>query len=279
MPESVARMPVVFIGHGSPMNTLADNRYTRVWRMLGASLPRPRAVLAVSAHWYVGGTAITAMARPKTIHDFYGFPPELFAYQYPAPGDPALAAQVRTLLAGIDVELDQSWGLDHGTWSVLAHVYPGADIPVVQLSMDGTKPAAFHFETGRRLGVLRDQGVLILASGNVVHNLSLMKWREDAAAYEWATAFNDTVRERLLERDHESVVNPMKSGEAARLSIPTPEHYLPLIYALGAAGADDPVEVLTDGIELASTACCRSCSARTRRAEVQISLLRAKRAM
>ena len=252
MPESVARMPVVFIGHGSPMNTLADNRYTRAWRKLAASLPRPAAVLAVSAHWYVGGTAVTAMAQPKTIHDFYGFPPELFAYQYPAPGDPALASQVQELLTGVDVELDQSWGLDHGTWSVLAHAYPGADIPVVQLSMDGTKPAAFHFETGRKLGALRDQGVLILASGNVVHNLRLMERREDARACDWATEFNDSLRERLLGRDHEAVMNPMKFGEAARLSIPTPEHYLSLIYAIGAGREDNIIEVLVDGIDLAS---------------------------
>jgi 4,5-DOPA dioxygenase extradiol len=251
MPDAT-RLPVVFIGHGSPTNTLADNQYTQAWRRLTAALPRPKAILVISAHWYVGETAVTAMMTPKTIHDFYGFPAELFAYQYPAKGDPRLAAHVQELLAPIEARLDQSWGLDHGAWSVLAHIYPDADIPVVQLSIDGTQPADFHYELGRKLAPLRDQGVLLLASGNVVHNLRVIERREDAAAFPWATAFNTVVRERLLEHEHAALMNPISLGESARLSIPTPEHYLPLLYAIGAQRDDDAVKVLVDGIDLAS---------------------------
>jgi 4,5-DOPA dioxygenase extradiol len=252
MPEAAARLPVVFIGHGSPMNALADNRYTQAWRRLGATLPRPKAVLVVSAHWYVAETAVTVMARPKTIHDFFGFPPELFAYSYPAPGDPALAMRVQELLGAAGVGLDDSWGLDHGAWSVLAHLFPTASVPVIELSMDRSKPAAFHYELGRKLSSLRDEGVLILASGNVVHNLRVMRRREDAPAFEWATEFNDALRECLLKGDHTAVTNPISLGDSARMSIPSPDHYLPLLYAVGAQGADDKVEVLVDGIDLAS---------------------------
>jgi len=170
-----SRMPVVFFGHGSPMNTLERNQYTESWRWLGSSIPKPKAILCISAHWYTEGTAVTAMEKPKTIHDFYGFPQALFDVQYPAPGDPKLASRLRELLAPVDVEMDESWGLDHGTWSVLKHSYPGAEIPVVQLSIDGTQPPQFHYETGRRLAPLRDEGVLVAGSGNVVHNLRLMK--------------------------------------------------------------------------------------------------------
>jgi len=251
MPDA-ARLPVVFIGHGSPMNTLADNAYTRAWRSFGATLPAPKAILVVSAHWYVGETAVTTMATPKTIHDFYGFPAELFAYQYPAAGDPALAAEVQRLLAPVDVQADHGWGLDHGAWSVLAHMFPGAPVPVIQLSIDGTQPADFHYQLGAKLAPLRDQGVLLLASGNVVHNLRLMQRSEDARAFPWAEEFNTAVRERLLARDHAALMNPITLGDSARLAIPTPEHYLPLLYAIGAQRDDDRVEVLTDGIDLAS---------------------------
>ena len=252
MPEWSQRQPAVFIGHGSPTNALDDNRHTRVWSALGRSLARPKAVLVVSAHWYVAGTAVTAMARPKTIHDFYGFAPELYAYEYPAPGEPALAERVRALLSDVAVDLDEGWGLDHGAWSVLAHVYPRADMPVIQLSIDGTKPAPFHLEIGRKLAPLRDEGVLILGSGNVVHNLRVMRRTEAAPPFDWALQFNDVLRERLVARDAQALANPMQFGDAARLSIPTPEHYLPLLYAAGAARDGDAVEVLTDGIELGS---------------------------
>ena len=251
MPDA-ARLPVVFIGHGSPMNTLAVNAYTQAWRSFGATLRAPKAIVVISAHWYVGETAVTAMATPKTIHDFYGFPAELFAYQYPAAGDPALATEVQRLLAPVDVRADQGWGLDHGAWSVLAHMFPGAPVPVIQLSIDGTQPADFHYQLGAKLAPLRDQGVLLLASGNVVHNLRLMQRSEDARAFPWAEEFNTAVRERLLARDHAALMNPITLGDSARLAIPTPEHYLPLLYAIGAQRDDDRVEVLTDGIDLAS---------------------------
>lgn len=252
MPEQSQRLPVVFIGHGTPMNTLAENRYTEAWRKLGAALPRPKAVLVISAHWYVGETAVTAMPRPKTIHDFYGFPPPLFAFQYPAAGDPQLATRVQQLLAPIAARRDEDWGLDHGAWSVLAHLLPSAEVPVVELSMDGRQPATFHYELGRKLAPLRDEGVLILASGNIVHNLGMMERRDDAQAFPWATQFNSAARASLQQKDHAALLNPMSLDAGARLAIPTPEHYLPLLYAIGAQREDDAVEVLVDGVDLAS---------------------------
>ena len=247
-----SRMPVIFFGHGSPMNTLASNRYTEAWRRLGASVPRPKAILAISAHWVTRGTAVTAVTRPRTIHDFGGFPQALFDVQYPAPGDPALAARVRDLLAPVEVLLDQSWGLDHGTWSVLAHAFPEADIPVVQLSMDGTRPAQFHYDTGRRLAPLREEGVLIVASGNVVHNLMLMQRGEDAPAYAWARRFNETVRAALASNQHQVLIDFERIGEDARLSVPTPEHYLPLLYIAALQGGDETMDFAVDGYEAGS---------------------------
>ena len=247
-----ARMPAVFFGHGSPMNTLARNQYTEAWRKIGAAVRRPSAILAISAHWYIGGTAVTAMRAPKTIHDFGGFPQALFDFQYPAPGSPALAQRVRDVLAPLAVRADEEWGLDHGTWSVLAHVYPQAEIPVVQLSMDATQPAAFHYELGRRLAPLRDEGVLIVGSGNVVHNLGVLNWSDNAPAYDWATRFNDVVRDHLMRGDHLPLVDYQKLGTDARMSIPTPEHYLPLLYIMALQGKDEPLAVAVDGIQNAS---------------------------
>ena len=252
MSASNSRMPAVFLGHGSPMNALESNRHTEAWAAIGQALPRPAAILAVSAHWYIRGTAVTAMANPQTIHDFGGFPPALHAYQYPARGDPALAARVRDLLAPLAIGLDHEWGLDHGTWSVLTHVYPKADIPVVQLAIDRTQPAAFHYELGRRLAPLRDEGVLIVGSGNVVHNLGVIQWGGNAAAYPWALLFDRTFRENLERRNHAPLIDYAALGEAARMSIPTPDHYLPALYVLGAQRDDDALSVLTDGIELGS---------------------------
>jgi 4,5-DOPA dioxygenase extradiol len=245
------RLPAIFLGHGNPMNALLDNSWTRAWSTLGAALaPKPRAVLAVSAHWYIPGTAVTAMAAPRTIHDFGGFPRELFAMRYPAPGDPALAARLVELLTPLPVAQDQSWGLDHGTWSVLGHVFPQADVPVVQLSIDATRPPAFHYELGKRLGALRDAGVLIVGSGDVVHNLEAYAWGgRPAQPYDWAVRFESTVRERLLAGEHASLVDYASLGNDALLSVPTPEHYLPLLYVLGASLSEELVTFPTEGID------------------------------
>ncbi|MBI3570155.1 MAG: 4,5-DOPA dioxygenase extradiol, partial [Gammaproteobacteria bacterium] len=242
-------MPAVFFGHGSPMNALARNRYTDAWRYVGESVPKPRAILAVSAHWTTRGTAVTAMARPRTIHDFGGFPQALFEINYPAPGDPQLAARVRALLAPTEVRLDQSWGLDHGTWSVLVHAFPNADVPVVQLSLDATQPPSFHYDLAARLAPLRDEGILIVGSGNVVHNLGRMQWTDDAPPYDWAVRFNETVHDHLIGRRHKALTDMQALGSDARLSIPTPEHYLPLLYSIAQQGPDDTLSFLVDGIE------------------------------
>jgi 4,5-DOPA dioxygenase extradiol len=244
-------MPVIFFGHGSPMNTLADNHYTQAWHRLGRSIPRPKAILAISAHWYIRGTAVTAKQKPRTIHDFRGFPQALFDVQYPAPGDPVLAARVRDLLAPVDVHLDSSWGLDHGTWSVLVHAFPDADIPVAQLAMDATQPAQFHYDLGKRLAPLRDEGVLIMGSGNVVHNLGVMNRNSDAAPYDWAERFNAVVRDHLARKAHQPLIDYETWGRDAQLSIPTPDHYLPLLYTAALHG-NEPVDFAVDGIDLGS---------------------------
>jgi 4,5-DOPA dioxygenase extradiol len=245
-------MPAVFFGHGSPMNTLEQNRYTEAWRKIGKSVPRPTAILAVSAHWYIPGTAVTTMETPETIHDFGGFPRALFEFKYPASGKPALAQRVRDLLAPLAVRLDDSWGLDHGTWSVLAHAFPQADVPVVQLSIDATQPASFHYDLGRRLAPLRDEGVLIVGSGNVVHNLRMIEWDGAAPGYDWAVRFNDQVRGHLERRDHPPLVAYEKMGGDARLSVPTPEHYLPLLYVISLQDESESIALAVDGIQNAS---------------------------
>jgi 4,5-DOPA dioxygenase extradiol len=209
-------------------------------------------VLAVSAHWYTRGTLVTAEERPKTIHDFYGFPKALFDVEYPAPGDPALAERVRELLAPLRVQPDKSWGLDHGTWSVLVHVYPDAGVPVVQLSIDATQPPQFHYDLGRKLAPLRDEGVLVAGSGNVVHNLQVMRRTPDAAAFDWAARFEFGIRKALVEGDHDALVHFERFGEDARLSVPTPEHYLPLLYVAGLQQKGEAVSVPIDGIDLGS---------------------------
>jgi 4,5-DOPA dioxygenase extradiol len=249
---STARMPAVFFGHGSPMNALEQNRYTETWRHIGASLPVPKAILCVSAHWYIRGTAVTAMDRPRTIHDFGGFPQELFEAQYPAPGSPALAARVRELLAPVSVQLDQTWGLDHGAWSVLAHVYPDANVPVVQLSLDASQPPQYHYDLGARLAPLRDEGVLIVGSGNVVHNLGRIQWAEDARPYDWATRFNEKARAHLAAREHQPLIDYLSLDGDARLSVPTPEHYLPLLYVIASQTSNETASLPVDGIEYGS---------------------------
>jgi 4,5-DOPA dioxygenase extradiol len=246
-------MPTAFFGHGSPMNALELNRHTRAWTQFGERAPRPHAILCVSAHWYIRGTAVTAMSQPKTIHDFGGFPKALYEVQYPAPGDPALAARVKELLAATTVVEDVSeWGLDHGTWSVLKHVYPEADVPVVQLAIDSTKPLAAHYQLARRLAPLRDEGVLIVGSGNVVHNLGMVRREHNAEPWPWATRFNSEVRSRLIANDHPSLADINALGEAGAKSIPTPEHYVPLLYVIALQRPDDRLAFLTDGIDLGS---------------------------
>jgi len=246
------RMPAIFVGHGSPMNAISDNRYTRAWVARSALMPRPRALLSVSAHWFTRGTGVTAMLAPKTIHDFGGFPEELYQVRYPAPGDPDLAAEIQSLLKPATVHLDSSWGLDHGTWQVAIHLFPDADVPVVQLSIDATQPPQFHYDLGRRLAPLRDQGILILGSGNIVHNLGTLDRREGTPAFDWAARFSDFVRESLLRRDHPALIGYATRGKDAALSVPTPEHYLPLLYALGTQNDYDSADIFVEGCELGS---------------------------
>jgi 4,5-DOPA dioxygenase extradiol len=245
-------MPVVFFGHGSPMNAIEPNRYAEAWRRMGAALPKPRAILSVSAHWYTRGTGVTAMEQPRTIHDFYGFPKPLYEVQYPAPGDPALARRVRELAAPVDAQLDRSWGLDHGTWQVLLHAFPRADIPVVQLGIDGRQAPSFHYDLGKRLAPLRDEGVLIVGSGNVVHNLGVMRRNGEVPPYDWAVRFSDRVRSLVAARDHAPLIDYGSLGEDARLSIPTPDHYLPLLYCIALQDEGERVEFPVDGIDIGS---------------------------
>ena len=251
MSERVPHMPAIFVGHGSPMNALGGD-YARTWRDLGDSLPRPKAILCVSAHWYVEETAITAMSQPRTIHDFYGFPKPLYDIQYPAPGDAWLVERVSDLLAPVPVRHDYDWGLDHGTWSVLMHMFPQADIPVLQLSIDLRQPPQFHYDLGRRLAELRDEGVLIIGSGDWVHNLRLAIRAQSAEPLDWADRFNETVKELIAVRDHGPLIDWMSLGQDARLSIPTDEHYLPLLYVLGAMDKDEPVTFFNDRVSLGS---------------------------
>jgi 4,5-DOPA dioxygenase extradiol len=244
-------MPAVFFGHGNPMNALSRNRYTEAWAAIGASLPRPKTILCISAHWYIQDAAVTVSTAPRTIHDFGGFPPELFAVQYPAPGSPELAARVQNLLAPLPVRRDERWGLDHGTWSVLCHVYPQADVPVVQLSIDENQPASFHYEIGQRLAPLREEGILIAGSGNLVHNLHTYAWGEpNAEPYEWAVSFERRVRELILSGETSPLIDyENKLGRDAILAVPTPDHYLPLLYVLGARMPSDPVAFPVEGVE------------------------------
>ena len=242
--------PALVIGHGSPMQAIEPSRYTAAWVTLGAELPRPRAILAISAHWYIRGTAVTAQPRPATIHDFYGFPPALTAVQYPSPGDPALAARVGQLLGPTRVQVAAQWGLDHGTWSVLRYLYPEADIPVVQLSIDAALPAAAHFELAQRLAPLRAEGVLILGSGNVVHNLRLLHWAGTDNPPGWAVEFNTAVRAAVLRGDTAALIDYPALSDGADLSVPTPEHFLPLLYVLALRRTHEPVSIPIDGIDL-----------------------------
>lgn len=240
-------MPAAFLGHGSPMNALERNRYTDAWRAFGASVPRPRAILAVSAHWYVNATAVTAMARPKTIHDFYGFPQPLFDVQYPAPGLPELADEIAEVVKPEHVGADHdSWGLDHGTWSVLVHAFPDAGIPVVQLSINASRPPEYHLAMGVKLAALRASGVLVIGSGNVVHNLRAIDWQQKDAGFDWAKRFDDSARRLMTERPGDAV--ELFGHPDFKMAVPTDEHFLPLLYIAGMAAASGRgAEVLVDG--------------------------------
>ncbi len=244
------RMPVLFFGHGNPMNAIQSNDWTSGWRAIGESMPKPRAILMVSAHWYTEETAVTAMDEPRTIHDFGGFPKELYQCQYPARGDGALARRVRDLLAPAAVRLADDWGLDHGTWSVLYHAWPDADVPVVQLSINETLSNAAHYEMAGLLAPLREEGILIAGSGNLVHNLHTYGWgRHVPEPYEWASAFERRARELMLAGDHAPLIDYDTLGRDAAMSVPTPEHYLPLLYVLALRQGDEPVSFPVEGVD------------------------------
>lgn len=243
-------MPAIFIGHGNPMNALSKNNYTEGWASISKSIPRPRAILSVSAHYYIPFCMVTSSTSPPTIHDFDGFPEELYQVDYAAPGSPDLARRVKTLLQPTEVRLDENWGLDHGTWSVLIHVFPKADIPVVQLSIDETQPASFHYEVGNRLRPLREEGILVVGSGNMVHNLAAYNWKnKDIPPFAWALRFETYVREMLLEDDAAALINYRHFGEDATLSVPIPDHYLPFLYILGLRTEMEKVSFPVKGIE------------------------------
>jgi len=243
-------LPAIFFGHGNPMNALLKNEYTDAWKRIGHAMVRPKAILSISAHWFVPETGVTVATAPRTIHDFGGFPRELYQVEYPAPGDPQLARRVQKLLAPVPVQLSQTWGLDHGTWSVLRHLYPDADIPVVQLSIDENQPAAFHYEMGQKLAPLREEGVLIAGSGNLVHNLHAYAWgRHLPDPYDWAVRFEKEARELMLTGDHTRLVQYEALGRDAVLSIPTPDHYLPLLYVIGARQQGEPMTFPVEGVD------------------------------
>lgn len=234
--EQDVKMPVLFVGHGSPMNAIEDNEFSKRWEKMGSEIPKPGAVLCVSAHWLTHGTHVTAMERPQTIHDFGGFPKALFEVEYPAPGSPQLAEQTKSIVSKTDVGLDHDWGLDHGTWSVVKRMYPKANIPVIQLSIDYYKPAQYHYELAKELSALRKKGVLIIGSGNMVHNLRMVAWdklNDTNYGFDWAIEMNAAFKKNITEGNHQALIDYEKLGPPAKLAIPTPDHYYPLMYALG----------------------------------------------
>jgi 4,5-DOPA dioxygenase extradiol len=244
-------MPVLFIGHGSPLNGIEDNVFSNYWKQLAKEIPVPRAVLVISAHWLTKGTKITAMDFPKTIHDFGGFPQALFDVQYPAPGDPLLAKQTAALVASAQIDLDHDWGLDHGTWTIVRHMYPEANIPVLQLSIDYTKGPQYHYDLAKELYDLRKKGVLVFGSGNMVHNLRMVAWDkidEPEYGYDWALQMNSTFKELIGNDRHDKLINFQELGREALLSIPTPEHYLPLLYTLGLKNKKEAVSFFNDKV-------------------------------
>ena len=249
MKEQDVKLPALFIGHGSPMNGIEDNEFSNTWKKLGKEIFKPKAVLVISAHWLTNGTFVTAMEKPKTIHDFGGFPKELFEVEYPAPGSPELAQEISKNIVSTSVGLDHDWGLDHGAWTVIRHMYPNADIPVLQMSIDYSKPASYHYELAKQLVGLRKKGVLIVGSGNMVHNLRMVAWdklNEPEFGYDWAKEINQIFKEKISSNSHNDLIAYEKLGSAAKLAIPTPDHYYPLIYTLALQGKNDEINFFND---------------------------------
>jgi len=242
------KMPVLFLGHGSPMNAIEENEFVQGFRNIGKEIQRPSAILIISAHWETRGTFVTAMDQPRTIHDFGGFPQELFNVQYPAPGCPELAKQTQSLITSTTVGLDDKWGLDHGAWSVIKHLYPKADVPVIQMSLDYLQGPQYHYELAKEIKSLREKGVLIVGSGNMVHNLGLVEWRRlnETFGYDWAIESNEKMKNFILNNDHSALINYSKQGKSFQLSIPSPEHYLPLIYTLALKEDKDSIQFFND---------------------------------
>ena len=247
--DSTDKMPVLFLGHGSPMNAIEENEFVTGFRNIGRQIQKPKAIVCVSAHWETKGTYVTAMEKPKTIHDFGGFPQALFDVQYPAPGSPALAGEVKDMVHKTPVGLDMKWGLDHGAWTVIKHLYPNADVPVIQMSLDYSQGPQYHYDLARELAALRQKGILIIGSGNMVHNLGMVAWdrlNDDTYGYDWALEAREKMNTYILTGDHASLIQYPSQGKAFQLSIPTPEHYLPLMYVLGLAGKEEEISLFND---------------------------------
>jgi 4,5-DOPA dioxygenase extradiol len=247
--ENTSRMPVLFVGHGSPMNAIEENEFAKTWRSLGESLPKPKAILCISAHWETSGTFVTAASKPQTIHDFGGFPKELYAVQYPAPGSPELAHEIKQTITKTVVGLDEKWGLDHGAWSVIRRMYPEADVPVIEMSLDFSQGPQYHYELGKQLAALRNKGVLIIGSGNMVHNLRMVAWdkmNEPDFGFDWAIQANDTFKRLIRTNNHKELINYSSLGREVQLAVPTPDHYLPLLYALALKEENEAVSFFND---------------------------------
>jgi len=244
-----AQMPVLFLGHGSPMNAIEENEFVAGFRKISSEIPQPKAILCISAHWYTRGTMVTAMDMPKTIHDFGGFPDALYEVQYPAPGSPALAKETAEILAPIVVAQDENWGLDHGAWSVIKHLYPKANVPVIQMSIDYTQPASYHFDLAKRLNSLRQKGILIVGSGNIVHNLGLVDWKnlnKTDYGFDWAVEARSKINNWMLDGDFQPIIDYTKQGKSIQLAAPSPDHYLPLVYTLGLKSSKDKISLFND---------------------------------
>lgn len=247
----MSKMPVIFVGHGSPMNAIEDNDYSRTWKSIGEKLPKPEVILSVSAHWYTRGTKIMNEDNPRTIYDMYGFPKELYEIVYNSPGSPKVAKMAAELISK-ETMYDNNWGIDHGTWSVLVHMFPKRDIPVFQISIDAYAPPEVHYKIGSEIKSLRDKGVLIFATGNIVHNLGLVDWHKGSKGFDWAYEFDDYIHENIINKNHQNIINFNECGRLAKLAVPTPDHFYPLLYALGASNQDDKVSVFNKSCELGS---------------------------